>query len=483
MMNQDVYCNGEWISGYGAEIKSHNPANGEVVWKGASASLSDVGRCFIAARKAFLSWKETSLDERIKILENYREQLKLRRGQLKEAICKEMGKPLWDAEGEVNAAIAKIDLSITAYRERCPTKEGEAANGKTLLHHLPYGVMGVLGPYNFPLHLPNGHIVPAILAGNCVVFKPSEYTPSISVLMIQCWEEAGVPKGVLNLVQGKGEVGKALVSHPELDGLLFTGSAATGKQILSSLIETPGKLIALEMGGNNPLVVADVEDTEAAAYNIIQSAFITSGQRCTCARRLILVGEQEPLIKALIRQTSNLVVGSYNSTPAPFMGPVTSEAVAVEVESAFAVLLSRGAKQLVKLTPSSERYQMFSPGILDVTEVAERPDEEYFGPMLQVIHVANLQQAIAEANRTRYGLTAGLLSDKAKDWEVFYRQIRTGVIHWNTPTTGASSANPFGGLGDSGNLRPSAYYAADYCAYPCSTIWKERVSIPAAQKK
>jgi len=378
--------------------------------------------------------------------------------------------------------IGKIGLSATAYNKRTGTEANDTPAGRAVLRHKPHGVVAVFGPYNFPGHLPNGHIVPALLAGNTVVFKPSELTPKVAELMVSLWENAGLPAGVINLVQGEVDTGKALASHPQLDGLFFTGSSRTGHLLHQQYAGHPGKILALEMGGNNPLIIKGVADIKAAVHDILQSAYISSGQRCTCARRLYVEqGEQgDALVAKLVEAVKQIKVGPWNAQPQPFMGSMISEAAAKGMVAAQANLLSLGGVSLVELTHLQAGTGLVSPGLIDVTAVSELPDEEYFGPLLQLVRYSDFDQAIKLANQTRYGLSAGILADSRDDYEYFLARIRAGIVNWNKQITGASGAAPFGGVGASGNHRASAFYAADYCAYPVASVEADAVSLPAS---
>jgi succinylglutamic semialdehyde dehydrogenase len=370
---------------------------------------------------------------------------------------------------------------VQSYRERTGEKSAPLADATAVLRHKPHGVVAVFGPYNFPGHLPNGHIVPALLAGNCVLFKPSELTPKVAELTVKCWIEAGLPDGVLNLLQGARDTGVALAADPGIDGLFFTGSSRTGNLLHSQFAGRPEKILALEMGGNNPLIVDQLADVEAAVYTIVQSAFISAGQRCTCARRLLVPqGEWgDALLARLVKVTASIKVGAFDETPAPFMGSVISLAAAEHLLQAQQQLLDKGATALLAMTRPQPGAALLTPGIIDVSAVAERPDEEFFGPLLQVIRYADFEDAIAEANNTRFGLAAGLLSDSAARYQQFWLHSRAGIVNWNKQLTGAASTAPFGGVGASGNHRASAYYAADYCAYPVASLESERLSLPA----
>lgn len=446
----------------GAEFSSHNPATGEEVWRGPAADEAAVDAAVGAARAAYVDWSRCPLDDRIAVLERFAALVKDRQDHLAETISMEMGKPLWDAKTEVAAMAGKVAISIAAYHERTGARAAEAGGIRTRLVHRPHGVMAVFGPYNFPGHLPNGHIVPALLAGNTVVFKPSEQTPKVAEETVRLWTEAGLPEGVVNLVQGAKETGVALAGHDGIAGILFTGSVPTGLALHRQLAGQPHKILALEMGGNNPMIACDLGDVAAAGLLIAQSAFISSGQRCTCARRLIVIDGSEgvAIVDAVADVAGRMRIGAYTDDPEPFLGPVVSPAAAARVVEAQAGTPIREAGLL-------ERGPAFlAPGIADVTDVPERPDEEVFGPLLQVIRVRDFDAAIEEANNTRYGLAAGLVSDDAEKFDRFHNEIRAGIVNWNRVLPGASSKAPFGGIGFSGNHRPSAYYAADYCAYP-----------------
>ena len=475
------FINGQWLAGEGKQMQSNNPANGEVIWQGKAALPAQVDAAVMAARNAQFDWFMLGFEGRQAIVEAYRAELEANKAELAEVIAQETGKPRWETATEVAAMIGKVGLSITAYHKRTGTEVNDGAAGRAVLRHKPHGVVAVFGPYNFPGHLPNGHIVPALLAGNAVVFKPSELTPKVAEEMLKLWDKAGLPKGVINLVQGEVETGKALASHPQLDGLFFTGSSRTGHLLHQQYAGHPGKILALEMGGNNPLIIRGVSDTRAAIHDIIQSAFISSGQRCTCARRLYVEkgAEGDKLLAGLVDAVKAIKVGPWNAEPQPFMGSMISETAAKGMLEAQRNLLNLGGKSLVELTHLEAGTGLVSPGIVDVTEVIELPDEEYFGPLLQVVRYSDFDEAIRLANDTRYGLSAGILADDKADYEYFLDRIRAGIVNWNKQITGASGSAPFGGVGASGNHRASAFYAADYCAYPVASMESDSVTMPA----
>lgn len=473
-MSGGVFIEGAWRAGAGSEATSVDPTTGEVIWRQATAGPADVAAAVAAARKVFPAWADLPREERIAVLRRYKDVLVARTTTFAEALSRETGKALWETKAELGSMAGKVDASIKAYDERTGEHASDMAFGRAVLRHRPHGVMAVLGPFNFPGHLPNGHIVPALLAGDTVVFKPSEETPLAGQLLVEALEAAGVPSGVINLVQGGREVGQALIDQ-EIDGLLFTGSAAAGAFFRRHFADRPGVILALELGGNNPLVVWDAGDAEAVAALVVQSAFITTGQRCSCARRLIVSDDAagRAVIDAVAALSERLVIGPWNGREEPFMGPLISDRAAAQVLASAKAMPGKTVRAMTSVNGLSGAF--VSPGLVDVTGETV-PDEELFAPLLQVRRVGSFDEAIAAANATRYGLSAGLISNETTRWDHFLKRIRAGVVNWNRPTTGAAGTMPFGGLDSSGNHRPSAYYAADYCAYPVASFEAQGVA-------
>ncbi len=458
------------------ELISHEPATGAELWRG---KIGNVDAEVAAARDAWPRWAAAPLSDRVAKLRGFANRVRADTEELADLIARETGKPLWEARTEVETVINKVDISVRAYGERTAQRRVDGKPGtRNALRHKPHGVLAVLGPYNFPAHLPNGHIVPALLAGNAVVFKPSEKTPAVGEMLHAIYRRAGIPDGVIRIVQGGAEVGKALSAHPDIDGLLFTGSAQTGVALNRQFASRPDKILALEMGGNNPIILWDTHDLHSAAVLVVQSAFLSAGQRCTAARRLIIKDELYDIFVPLLKKlTDRLVIGDPHGEPAPFMGPVIDNDVADGLTESFLALMSHGGKPIRHMTRPVGGRPFLSPGIIDVSDMAERPDIELFGPLLQVIRVPDFSTAIAEANNTRFGLSAALIGGTPEQYNEFWANSRAGVVNWNATTNGATSAAPFGGIGLSGNHRPSAYYAADYCAYP---VVSSEIEVPKA---
>ncbi|QTH22891.1 succinylglutamate-semialdehyde dehydrogenase [Rhizorhabdus wittichii] len=455
-------------------MRSIDPATGQAIWEGEEVAVAAIPAMVERARFALPGWADRPVEERVAIVERYAALLKERTDDIARDMARETGKPLWETRAELGSMVNKVAVSIAAQAERAGSRRADTAFGRAVLRHKPHGVMAVLGPYNFPGHLPNGHIVPALLAGNAVLFKPSEEAPLTGENMTRALHDAGVPEAVFQLVQGGRDQGAALIAA-DIDGLLFTGAASTGAHFRRAMIDRPHVILALELGGNNPLIAWGDAETSAAA--IVQSAFITTGQRCSCARRLILPdgSEGDAAIEAVHTLAARLRIGAWDDPEEPYMGPLISARAAQTAIDAVAGLKAKGARTLLPFERLERSDAFVTPGMYDVTGLAV-PDAEIFAPVLQVVRVPDFDAAIAAANDTSFGLSAGLLADDPELWQRFLARSRAGVVNWNRPTTGAAANMPFGGLGQSGNHRPSAYYAADYCAYPVASFEADTIA-------
>ncbi|EMP6173669.1 succinylglutamate-semialdehyde dehydrogenase [Citrobacter amalonaticus] len=476
-----LWINGDWVTGQGERRVKKDPVQGNVLWEGHDADAAQVMQAARAARTAFPTWARRPFSERQAIVEKFAGLLESNKADLTAIIARETGKPRWEAATEVTAMINKIAISIKAYHARTGEHQSELPDGAATLRHRPHGVLAVFGPYNFPGHLPNGHIVPALLAGNTILFKPSELTPWTGEAVMRLWEQAGLPHGVLNLLQGGRETGQALSALDALDGLLFTGSANTGYQLHRQLAGQPEKILALEMGGNNPLIIEDPEDIDAAVHLTIQSAFVTAGQRCTCARRLLVKkgAQGDAFLARLVAVSQRIQPGRWDDEPQPFIGGLISEQAARHVFDAWQQLESLGGQTLLAPRLLQAGTSLLSPGIIELTGVANLPDEEVFGPLLGVWRYERFDEAIAMANNTRFGLSCGLVSPDRAQFDQLLLEARAGIVNWNKPLTGAASTAPFGGVGASGNHRASAWYAADYCAWPMASLESPALTLPA----
>jgi succinylglutamic semialdehyde dehydrogenase len=452
----------------GDEIVSREPATGKEIWRG---KIGDAGDVVARARRAWPAWAAQPLATRMELLRRFANEVRKQADALATTIARETGKPIWEANNEVEAVVEKVEISIRAYAERSARRKLDSAiQGTMAVRHKPHGVMAVIGPFNHPAHVPCAHIVPALLAGNTVVFKPSEKTPATGELLARCFNKAGISAAVVQVLLGGPEQGEALVAHDGIDGVLFTGSANTGIAINRRLATRPDKVVALEMGGNNPLIVWDTPKITDAASLVIQSAFTTAGQCCHSARRMIVKRSMyDAMISEIKALADRIIFAEPFSEPTPFMGPVIDNEAADGLTESFLYLLSNGGRAIKHLIRPEDNLPFLSPAIIDTTDMADRPDVELFGPILQVIKVDDLDQAIAEANNTRFGLTASMIGGSPQEYNRFWANVRAGVVNWNRPTVSTSHAAPLGGIGLSGNHRPYGYYAADYCAYPVTS--------------
>ena len=442
------FIGGQFQTPVGDTFQSLSPQDHCVIGVGSVATETQISDAISCAKRAGKLWRSMAFSDRLHIIKSYALQLKHHETELATLITREMGKPIWESRLEVSAMINKVAISETAYHDRCPTVKGDGDMRYTVLEHRPHGVMVVLSPFNFPGHLPNGHIVPALLAGNTVVLKPSEFTPLVAQLMVKCWADAGLPPGVLNMVQGDGAVGKQLIAHPDINGVLFTGSAITGQRLSTTLASRPNVILAMELGGNNPLIVSSFSDPKSVVWTVISSAFLTTGQRCTSARRLIVLDtpQNRQLVDMVVSRTKQMVIGPGNHADT-FMGPLIHDASCAAVLSYQDRLRMQGGKEMLAATRLDMPGSFVSPGIIDVTDAADIPDEEIFGPLLSVYFVSAIADAIAVANNTAYGLSASIITSDIDEFDHVNESLRVGLLNWNLPTNGAASTLPFGAWG------------------------------------
>lgn len=474
-------------------VVSRNPAMPADTVFAASTELSHVDAAVAAAQEASRTWRRWSVQRRAGVLMRFRALAAEHAPGLGDALIDEVGKPAWEARAEVGLLGAKVDITLdespTGGRHRVTgfsVPVSATRQGACLFR--PHGVMAVLGPFNFPMHLPNGHIVPALLAGDTVVFKPSDKAPLCGQLLVDLFDRAlraeadggPAPAGVINLVHGGADVAQALVAHAGVDAIAFTGSWPVGRAILQANLDRPGRIVALEMGGNNAAVVMDDADLRQAAIEIARCAFNTTGQRCTCTRRAIVHEAVAPrLLPAIVRAAAAMAVGPPRRQPPVFMGPIITDSARRDVLDFQRRALAAGAEALLPAAaldrPGGGWF--IGPGVLRVDRFSERDDpadsgcdREVFGPLLRVSVVRSFHEALAQANATRFGLAASLFTHRDADIETFLHEARAGCVNINTGTAGASSKLPFGGLGLSGNHRPAGAFALDYCAYPVASM-------------
>jgi len=342
------------------------------------------------------------------------------------------------------------------------------------IKYKPRGVMAVVGPFNFPAHLPNGHIIPALASGNTVVFKPSDLTPAVGQLMAQLFDKAGFPEGVFNLVHGKANVGERLVLSELVDGVLFTGSYEVGLKIKQATMGQYWKILALEMGGKNASIVWEDADIEKSIYECIVGSFSSSGQRCSCTSRIILHRKlADQFISKFYETAKKLSIGHW-SQPS-FMGPLISES-AVEKYIRFQGIAKReGAESLMrgKVLELNPPGYYVTPSINLIKQAkadSVYQKSEIFGPNVAIFVVDDLEEALSIVNGTDYGLVLSVFSKNKAIYEKAFQKVNVGLINWNRASVGASSRLPFGGTGKSGNHQPSGHYALYYCTVPVACL-------------
>lgn len=472
------YIAGQWSPGHGVAWERSSPADELAVWRGNWSSTAQAEQAVEAARHFFATWSETKLEERINFCKLFAQHVGLHKEELAALIAIETGKPLWEARTEVTAVIAKVTNSIDAILKRRWTTTDQSGEILAVTRYRPHGVMLVLGPFNLPAHLPGAHIVPALLAGNTIVFKPSELASATGQWLVHAWQQVGLPAGTMQLLHGSADVAVAAAQHPLTAGVLFTGSRRVGVSLHKLLAGQPEKVLALEMGGNNPLVLHGAENFHAASITTILSAYITSGQRCTCARRLIVSGQAayERLTEQLREHLPKIVVGLPLDERQPFMGPLIHAQAAVNMLQAQQKYLAAGGESIVEMKRDERSPALLTPGLIAATRTQAIEDCEHFGPLLVVQVADDLDHAIGLANQTRFGLSAGFIGNRVEDFHYFLHRIRAGIINWNRQTTGANGKLPFGGVGLSGNHQPSGFFASDYCSYPVASLESHTLS-------
>ena len=483
------YINGTWKRSKGDIFNVISPVSDTPIWECNNSLIEEVDECVNFAEEALFSWAALSVDERIVFLKRFIDLVKDNVDVLAESISVEIGKPLWESKTEVKAILGKLEPSIAAYKERkCEIVKDMASGAVSHIYYKPIGVVAVIGPYNFPIHMANGHIIPALISGNTVIFKPSEKGAMTAERIIDLWDKARLPKGVINLIQGNGNVGMMLVSHKKVNGVFFTGSYDAGEKIRKACGSE--KMCALEMGGNSQLVVWDTSDLDATVLATVQSSFITAGQRCSSARRVIVPNNDfgNQFINKLVEYAKNIIVGKYTDDVEPYYGALRSPEMVDSIISEQTNLINKGCKVLLESKRLTKMGKCFiSPGIIDITTLKEKPDKELIGPFIKVIRVENFKEAIDEANNTSYGLAAGIFTEDRALYEKFSFYIKAGLVNWNQQLTGAAGTAPFGGVKKSGNYRPSGYFAVDYCVYAVASIEIEKAkaitTLPIGIKK
>ena len=472
-----VYIDGGWrpVEESAASFDTENPHNGEKVLKVHPADPAQVGEAVQAAHRAFPTWRALGHEGRKEILLRFKDALKKRREDIALAISSEMGKLYSEGLVEADSCVGKIDITLGEAYERVSDVHPAGLTGGFWTYR-PHGVMAVVGPYNFPIHLANGHIIAALMTGNTVVFKPSSVTPWVGQVYTEALHEAGFPPGVFNLLPMTRAAGDALVSHPLVRGILFTGSWAVGLHFKKLTLEDPHKILALEMGGKNSVIVADDAHLEQTISELLTGAYLTTGQRCTGTARVIITPKHYDKLEEALALGAEGIQSGDPFADGTFMGPLASRGAfktfAKDLEIAEAA--NSGLMSLVGYKQAG--------GVCGVGACLHRVDryepdhpylrEEVFGPALTIEKVTDLDQAFARAQDNDYGLAFSIFTESEATFRRALDEVPSGIVNWNRATNGASGRLPFGGTGKSGNHRPAALFAPEYCAYPVASLSK-----------
>ena len=452
------YIGGQWVdAASGKTFESRNPARqSDLVGHFPQSGADDVARAVEAAKEAFDAWRLTPAPKRGEILKRVGDLMTERKSEIAFEMTREMGKPHFETKGDVQEAIDTAYYAMTMGRQLFGhTVPSEMTNKFNMTVRRPIGVCGLITAWNFPVAVPTWKMFPAILSGNTVVFKPSEDAPHSGMLLVKVMEDAGVPPGVVNLIQGAGTAGQAIVDHPDVSALSFTGSSETGARIAANAAARHAR-VSLEMGGKNPAIVMEDADLDLAMEGLIWGAYGTTGQRCTATSRLIVHADvHDQLVERVKAKAAELRLG-YGNDAGVDVGPLINQRALDKVTSYMDVAREDGAT----IAMGGERATgdglddgfFFQPTLLTgVTRDMRVAREEIFGPVLSVIKVQSFDEAIEVANDVAYGLSSAVYtSDIARAFRAL-RDIDAGITYINGPTIGAEAHMSFGGVKATGN--------------------------------
>jgi len=443
---------------------------GQVLWE-AGVFYDHIEAVVQSSQKGFEAWRKTSFEERIGYLKKYQEIVRSKKDEIALALALEVGKPLWEAKTEAAALDSKVTVTITDSYQRIKQETIKDVMPKIDGHivYKPLGPSFVIGPFNFPCHLANGQILSALLAGNSVIFKPSEKTIYSAQLMMECFHAAGFPAGVINFINGTGHTAGKITSDKRIKGVFFTGSKGVGLKILENTHKDLNKLVALELGGKNSTIIHHDTNISHALPELLRACFLTSGQRCTSTSMILIHKKiEQEFINQFKAVTEKIRVGHPTSTPDPFMGPLIDE----QAEKLYFDFCNfgkqEGAEEIISPRKLDVGFQghYVSPSI----HYAKKPNfegkfiqEEIFGPNCFFVPYDDIEEAIKIVNCTQYGLAASVFTRSSDIYQLCLRDIDAGLINLNRSTVGATARLPFGGLKNSGNHHPAAVAMIDHC--------------------
>jgi succinylglutamic semialdehyde dehydrogenase len=432
-----------------------------------------------SSQHGFEFWRKLSVDERIQFLKRYQEQVLSRKDQIAEAISMESGKPLWEAMTEAGALVSKVDVTISDSLPRIQNKHYDEIMPGTKGHvfYKPLGPCAVIGPFNFPCHLANGQILSALISGNSVIFKPSEKTAYSGQLLMECFHEAGFPKGVVNLIQGDGESARRVIRDKSIKGVFFTGSKEVGLKILKETYQDLSKLVSLELGGKNPAIVHSDANLTNALHELVKGCFMTTGQRCTSTSLVVihdsLIDEFVEKFHALSKQI--IIDHPIDFETEPFMGPLVDKRALDSYLLFMGMAKREGLEEIMRGKQLEKKHRGYyvTPSIHVAKGWSDEShflSSEIFGPNCTIIPYSDFDEAIAISNKTEYGLAAGVFTKDHTLYEQAVRDLDIGLVNLNRSTVGASSKLPFGGVKNSGNYRPAAVSTVDACVYQMASL-------------
>ena len=458
--------NGEWVGSDGVE--NINPSNtSEVVGVYARATAEETKQAIAAAKAAFPAWSRSGILERHAILSKTSQEILARKQELGELLSREEGKTLPEGIGEVTRAAQIFDFFagevLRLSGEVLPSvRPGVGVE----ITREPIGVIGIITPWNFPIAIPTWKIAPALAYGNTVVIKPADLVPGSTWAIVDILVRAGLPKGVVNLVMGKGSVvGQTMLDSKDVNAISFTGSVGTGKRVAAASIEH-GRKFQLEMGGKNPTIVLDDADLKVAVETVAQSAFFSTGQRCTASSRVIVTeGIHDKFVDALCERTKNLRVGDALAKDTE-IGPVVDPSQLKQDMDYIDIGRNEGAELRAggnRVNAPTEGHFLQPALFVGATNQMRIAREEIFGPVATVIKVKDYEEALATANDTEFGLSAGIVTTSLKYATHFKRNAEAGMVMVNVPTAGVDFHVPFGGRkGSSYGPREQGKYAAEF---------------------
>jgi succinylglutamic semialdehyde dehydrogenase len=455
-------------------IKRKCPADTSLLLWSCPVDYTHIDAVIDSAQTGFHNWRKKSLNERANYLKKYQECCLARKEEIAEAIALESGKPYWEALTEANAVIGKIDVTINESMPRIENKTYNKILAETTGHlfYKPLGPCFIIGPFNFPCHLANGQITSALIAGNSIIFKPSDKTCYSGQILIECFHAAGFPKGVVNLVQGDGEVARRLLKSKIIKGVYFTGSKDVGLDILKTTHTDLSKMVQLELGGKNGCIIHSDAPLEHTYPELLRSSFMTTGQRCTSTA---IVAIQDKLLDEFIDKFHSyakkiIIDHPIDFEEEPFMGPLVDKNSFDKYLLFMGMAKRENIEEIMRGKHLQRKYQghYVTPSIHFAKEYNQDSHfltSEIFGPNVTFIPYKEIEEAIEIVNHSEYGLAASLFASDPKLYELCVRDLDVGLVNFNKSTVGASSKLPFGGVKNSGNYRPAAVSTVDACVY------------------